>query len=59
MALWFRAELDDGIVVENAPAVASHWGIQVVSWPDAVEAGEGRFRLIVEPDGSGFDVVLG
>lgn len=57
VAIWFRAELDDGIVLENPPGASSHWGLQICAWPELVGARKGAFRLRAEPDGSGFDVV--
>jgi SAM-dependent methyltransferase len=39
-ALWFEAELDDGLVLDNAPGHPGHWGHLVLGWP--VEVGGPR-----------------
>jgi len=56
VAVWFRAELDDGLVLDNAPGASGHWGLQIVGWPQPIEVVPGRVRLWAEPDGSGFEI---
>lgn len=56
VAIWFRAELDDGLVLENPPGRRSHWGLQICAWPEVVDVVPGRFGLVAFPDGTGFDV---
>lgn len=58
VAVWFRAELDDGIVLENQPDAPGHWGVQIVGWPTSVAVEPGALALHAEVDGSGFEVHL-
>lgn len=47
VAVWFRAELDDGLVLHNAPGHPGHWGHLVLGWPVHLE---GRSDQPVEVD---------
>lgn len=56
VALWFVAELDEGLVLANPPTAPGHWGCQVQAWSEAVDLKPGAVTLRAEPDGSGFEV---
>ena len=34
VAMWFRAVLDEGLEIDNAPGAGGHWGTEVQAWPE-------------------------
>lgn len=58
-AVWFEAEMDDGLVMHNRPGHPGHWGHLVCGWPEerGARAGE-TVSLCVRLDDDGVDVSL-
>jgi FkbM family methyltransferase len=40
--VWFEAELDEGIALDNAPGRGGHWGQLVCSWPETRQVAVGE-----------------
>lgn len=59
VALWFRAELDDDLWLDNVPGASGHWGVHVIAWPEEVGVRQGPVPLLATPTATGFDVVRG
>ncbi|MEL6346734.1 MAG: 50S ribosomal protein L11 methyltransferase [Myxococcota bacterium] len=57
VAIWFSAELDDGLVLHNRPGHPGHWGHMVFGWPTerGARAGE-TIRLEIAVDDEEIDV---
>lgn len=54
-ALWFEAELDDGLVLANPPGRTGHWGVLVQEWAQTVGEGDDHVAVRVvldEEDGA-------
>ncbi|MFT5683368.1 MAG: SAM-dependent methyltransferase [Myxococcota bacterium] len=59
VAMWFRAVLDEGLEIDNAPGAGGHWGTLIQAWPELVGARSGPFRLKATATETGFEVEPG
>jgi protein arginine N-methyltransferase 1 len=58
LVVWFEADLDEGLVLDNKPPRGGHWGQLLIGFPTDCEPDEGVVRVWIDPDEDGMTAHL-